>query len=75
MMFDTGSIARFFGLIAALLAYFGVNVPGDLTEAVTSFVVAALAVYAAWKNNYISKKGHEQKKVLEEAGLKKGKIE
>lgn len=72
MMFDAPSVARFIGLIVALLAYFGVNVPEDLTEAVTSLAVAILAVYTAWKNNYISKKGHQQKEVLQAKGLTKG---
>ncbi|BAD65350.1 holin protein of PBSX prophage [Shouchella clausii KSM-K16] len=72
MMFDAPSITRFIGLIVALLAYFGVNVPEDLTEAVTSLAVAILAVYTAWKNNYISQKGHKQKEVLQEKGLTKG---
>ncbi|WP_263708074.1 SPP1 phage holin family protein [Shouchella tritolerans] len=72
MMFDAPSMTRFIGLIVALLAYFGVNVPEDMTEAITSLAVAVLAVYTAWKNNYISKKGHQQKEVLQEKGLTKG---
>lgn len=72
MMFDAPSVARFIGLIVALLAYFGVNVPEDLTEAVTSLAVAILAVYTAWKNNYISRKGHQQKEALQKQGLTKG---
>ncbi|WP_158318448.1 phage holin [Halalkalibacter hemicellulosilyticus] len=35
-----------------------------------SLAIAALAVYAAWKNNYITKKGHEQKMAIEK--VKKG---
>ncbi|MDO7281750.1 phage holin [Shouchella clausii] len=72
MMLDAPSMTRFIGLIVALLAYFGVNVPEDLTEAITSLAVAILAVYTAWKNNYISKKGHQQKEVLQAKGLTKG---
>ncbi|MCK0473772.1 phage holin [Halalkalibacter sp. APA_J-10(15)] len=72
MMFDSGSVTRFFGLIAALLAYFGIHVPEDVTEAVASLAIAVLAVYAAWKNNYITKKGHEQKMAIEK--VKKGEV-
>ncbi|MFB4260528.1 phage holin [Shouchella clausii] len=72
MMFDAPSITRFIGLIVALLAYFGVNVPEDLAEAITSLAVAILAVYTAWKNNYISRKGHQQKEALKKQGLTKG---
>lgn len=72
MMFDAPSMTRFIGLIVSLLAYFGVYVPEDMTEAVTSLAVAVLAVYTAWKNNYISKKGHKQKEALKKQGLTKG---
>ncbi|GAE27120.1 holin protein of PBSX prophage [Halalkalibacter wakoensis JCM 9140] len=66
MMFDTASITRFFGLIVALLTYFGINVPEDIVEGLVSLVVAVLAVYAAWKDNDITKKAVENKKLLKE---------
>ncbi|WP_069187705.1 phage holin [Alkalihalobacillus pseudalcaliphilus] len=69
---DKASIVRFIGLIVALLAYFGLNVPEDVVEGITSLVVAVLAIYAAFKNNYITAKGKKQKEVLEKEGLTKG---
>ncbi|WZY01586.1 phage holin [Bacillus sp. FSL W7-1360] len=72
MMMDAGSITRFVGLIVALLAYFGINMPTDLVEGITSLVVAVLAVYVAFKNNYLTRHGQEQKEVLEKQGLTKG---
>ncbi|WYU49952.1 phage holin [Bacillus sp. FSL K6-0047] len=69
MMFDAPSVARFIGLIVSLLAYFGVNVPENLSEAITAFVVAVFAVYAAFKNNYLTEKGQKQKQALEREGL------
>lgn len=72
MMFDAPSVTRFISLIVALLAYFGVNVPENLAEAVTSLVVAVLALYAAFKNNYLTQRGQKQKEVLQKQGLAKG---
>ncbi|SEA54371.1 holin, SPP1 family [Thalassobacillus cyri] len=66
---DKASIARIISLIVSLLTYFGINVPEDVVEAATGIVFGVLVLWAAYKNNYLFKKGHAQKLELEKKGL------
>lgn len=63
---DKASVARFFGLIVALLAYFGINLPESLVDGLVMIVVGAFAVYTAWKDNDITKKAIARKAKLKE---------
>ena len=63
---DAVSIARFFGLIAMLLAYFGINIPENVTEGVVAIVVFSWATWVAWKNNNITKKAVAREVKLKE---------
>ncbi|MEK3887441.1 phage holin [Bacillus sp. FSL K6-3431] len=72
---DKMSIARFIVLIVAvinsvlnLLGY--QTISDELTNDLVAVVSGAIMIYAAWKNNYISRKGEKQKAQLERAGLK-----
>lgn len=72
---DKASIARFLVLIVAvinavlnLLGY--QTISDDLTNDLIAVVSGAVMIWAAWKNNYISRKGQAQKQQLERAGLK-----
>lgn len=66
---DKTSIARFLGLIAALVAYFGFEIGEQLQNAFVDVVFGGYIIYTAWKNNYITKKGKEQKELLDKNNL------
>jgi SPP1 family holin len=72
---DKASLTRFILLIVAvvnavlnLLGY--QTISDELTNDLIAFISGAYMIYAAWKNNYLSKKGKAQKETLEKAGLK-----
>ncbi|OAK70104.1 phage holin [Lederbergia galactosidilytica] len=72
---DKASITRFAFLIVAvfnavlnLLGY--QTIPDDFVNDLVAVVSGAYMLWAAWKNNYLSKKGQKQKEQLERAGLK-----
>lgn len=67
---DKASVARVVALVISLVAYFGINVPENMEEYIVGAVMLTLAIYTAWKNNYLARKGREQKKVLEKHDLK-----
>lgn len=66
---DKASVIRVLTLIAALLAYFGINVPESTIELVTYVIVGVTGLYAAYKNNYLFSRGKKQKELLEKEGL------
>lgn len=72
--FDKASVARFVGLIIvianAVLNLIGFEtIPSELGEYITSAFLIIVGLMAAWKNNYLSKKGQLQKKALQAQGL------
>lgn len=66
---DKASISRIVVLVLTMLAYFGVNVPEEWVEWITGAILLGMALYTAWKNNYLSRKGAQQKAVLKDKGL------
>lgn len=75
---DKQSIARFVILIVAVVNAV-LNLVGfqtisdDLTNDLIAVISGAYMIYAAWKNNYLSKKGLKQKEALQKVGLTKSK--
>jgi len=75
---DKASIVRFLVLIVAvinsvlnLLGY--QTISDELTNDLVAVVSGGVMIWAAWKNNYLSKKGQAQKEVLKANGLIKSK--
>lgn len=66
---DKESVFRMIALIASFIAYFGINVPESVVEAVSYVVFGAIILYTAYKNNYLFKRGKKQKEVLEATNL------
>lgn len=66
---DKPSVIRALGLIASLLAYFGINVPESTIELVAFVIVGIMGLYTAYKNNYLFERGLKQKETLEKEGL------
>lgn len=70
---DKGSIVRMVAAVLAALKLvlqpFGVEIGQDLIDAVVDLASAAVVVYAAWRNNYISDRGKAQKAELKKVGL------
>ena len=67
---DKASVARTVLLVIAVLANFGINVPGGLHEYIVSAVMLIMIGVTTWYNNYLGKKGKAQKEVLEQKNLK-----
>lgn len=63
---DKMSIARLVSLIVALLAYFNINIPSSVEEAVVSIAVSVIVLYTAWKNNSITKEAREADEYMRE---------
>lgn len=73
---DKASITRFILLIAAvvnavlnLMGY--QTISDELINDVIAVVSGIVMIWAAWKNNYLTKKGRAQKDVLKNNGLTK----
>lgn len=67
-------ISGFLGAIKILLAAppFNVEIPQETFDAVINLISFGFAGYAIYKNTYgLTKKGKQQKSVLQQAGLKK----
>ncbi|WP_035319894.1 phage holin [Priestia flexa] len=63
-------IGGFLGAAKVLLASFGYDIiTQEQIDAIVNIVGFGLTGYAIWKNTHVSKKGQEQKKVLEENNL------
>jgi len=65
MIMDKASVARFISLIVGLLAYFGINIPEDISEHIVAIVVSVWALYTAWKNNNLTKEAREAQAILD----------
>lgn len=64
-------IGGFLASLKMLLASFGYDViPNESIDAIVNLIGFGVALYAVWKNTYVSPKGLEQKKVLKDSGLK-----
>ncbi|KYD24632.1 phage holin [Parageobacillus toebii] len=71
---DKASVTRFtlltIAVINAVLNMIGYRtIPDDMANDIVAVVSGIFAIYAAWKNNYLSKKGRKQKEVLDKHGL------
>ncbi|WP_346817379.1 phage holin [Bacillus paramobilis] len=72
---DNASITRFVILIIAvinsvlnLVGY--QTISNELANNIVAVITGGYALYMAWKNNYLSSKGLQQKEVLEKHNLK-----
>ncbi len=72
---DNASITRFVILIIAvinsvlnLVGY--QTISNELTNNIVAVITGGYTLYMAWKNNYLSNKGLQQKDVLEKHDLK-----
>ncbi|RAS92444.1 holin [Bacillus cereus] len=72
---DNASIMRFVILIIAvinsvlnLVGY--QTISNELANNIVAVITGGYALYMAWKNNYLSSKGLQQKEVLEKHNLK-----
>jgi SPP1 family holin len=73
---DKASVGRVIALVIvlvnAVLNIIGFEtIPTKFGDDLTAVVLVAMALWAAWKNNYLSKKGSLQKKALQAQGLYK----
>lgn len=74
MKTDNASLARYIVLVVAVINSV-LNLVGyqtisdDLTNDLVAVASGAYFLYAAWKNNYLSRKGQAQKATLERNGL------
>lgn len=71
---DTASLTRFIVLIAGvlnatlnLLSY--QPIPDELVNNIVLVITGFYAIYCAWKNQYLSRKGLKQKELLKENNL------
>ncbi|MFK7678844.1 phage holin [Bacillus sp. Wb] len=63
-------IGGFLGALKVLLASFGIDIiTQEQIDAIVNVIGFVLTGYAIWKNTHVTKKGKEQKKVLEEKDL------
>lgn len=73
--FDTASIGRYVVLVIAVINSV-LNLTGyqtisnELANDIVAVITGGYALYMAWKNNYLSSKGLQQKDVLEKYDLK-----
>lgn len=67
---DKASIVRVVAAFLALTALAGYDAPESLADSLVEVITAMVVLWGIWKNNYIAKKGIEQKKVLERNNLK-----
>ncbi|HEF5239109.1 TPA: phage holin [Bacillus cereus] len=72
--FDAASISRYVVLVIAVinsvLNLVGYQTIDDkITNDLVAVITGAFALYMAWKNNYLSNKGIQQKDVLEKNNL------
>jgi SPP1 family holin len=73
---DKTSVARMVALVLvvinAVLNIMGYDtIPTDAGDLITALILMVIALLAGWKNNYLSKRGRAQKKVLQDKGLYK----
>ncbi|MFE9078664.1 phage holin [Bacillus mobilis] len=71
---DTASISRYVVLVIAVINSV-LNLTGyqtisnELANNIVAVITGVYALYMAWKNNYLSNKGIQQKEVLEKHNL------
>jgi SPP1 family holin len=64
-------LAGFLGALKVFLASLGYDVLPDATiDSIVDMIGFGFALYAIWKNSYVSPKGKKQKELLEKHGLK-----
>lgn len=64
-------VALIIVLINAVLNLFGFKtIPVEFGDHVTAVILIVVTLWAAWKNNYLSRKGKAQRDVLERNKLK-----
>jgi SPP1 family holin len=73
---DKASVGRIVALVIvlmnAVLNLLGYEtIPVEFGEHFTAVLLIVIALWTAWKNNYLSKRGQAQKKALNDKGLYK----
>jgi SPP1 family holin len=73
---DKASVTRVIALIivlvnAVLNLFEYETIPVEFGEHISAILLIGMSLWAAWKNNYLSKKGGLQKKALQAQGLYK----
>jgi SPP1 family holin len=73
---DKASVTRVIALIivlvnAVLNLFEFQTIPTEFGEHITAVLLIVIALWTAWKNNYLSKRGQAQKKALNDKGLYK----
>ena len=73
--YDTASISRYVVLVIAvinsvlnLVGY--QTISNELANNIVAVITGVFTLYMAWKNNYLSNKGLQQKEALEKHNLK-----
>jgi SPP1 family holin len=66
---DKASITRVVTLVVvlinAVLNLFGYEtIPTEFSEHISAVVLIVVSLWTAWKNNYLSRKGKDQKEIL-----------
>lgn len=65
-------LTGFLGALKLLLSSLGVDIiTDDIINAVVDLIAFGTALFAVWKNTYISSKAQEQRTVLQDKGLLK----
>lgn len=64
------SLLLFLSSVGIKFEWFTQESIDSFTVLLGSIITLAINFYAVWKNTYVSKKGKEQKEVLEKTGLK-----
>lgn len=63
-------LAGFLGALKLLLSSMGIDfITDNMVNSVVDMVVFGVALFAIWRNTYVSKKSQVQRKVLEENNL------
>ena len=52
-----------------ILNQFGWEIPDELIDDTVNFLLAAVTIWAAWRNNYLTNKGKKQFHLLKNANL------
>lgn len=56
---DNIGLVRLIAAVAVILAYFGINIPEDVIEAIPEIIGGFFLIYTAWKNNDVTKEAKE----------------
>jgi SPP1 family holin len=70
---DKASIVRMTTAVLAaaklVLNMFGIEIPQEITDGLVDIVAAVWLIYTSWRNNYVSRRGIQQKDVLQKNNL------